>query len=37
MLADQITDNAFMMAGLETDKSAMVRRINHIMNNLVKP
>ncbi|HAE87389.1 TPA: molecular chaperone HtpG [Candidatus Marinimicrobia bacterium] len=36
MLADQITDNAFMMAGLETDKSAMVRRINHIMNNLVK-
>ena len=36
MLADQITDNAFMMAGLETDKSAMVRRINHIMNNILK-
>ncbi len=36
MLADQITDNAFIMAGLETDKSAMVRRINSIMNNIVK-
>ncbi|MDD5582333.1 MAG: molecular chaperone HtpG [Candidatus Marinimicrobia bacterium] len=36
MLADQITDNAFIMAGLETDKSAMIRRINTIMNSVIK-
>ncbi len=35
ILSDQMTDNAFLMAGLETDKTSMIKRINTIMGNIL--
>jgi len=36
LLSDQITDNAYLMAGLETDKTTMIKRINTIMGNILE-